>query len=509
MEPPPGISRKAILTQIGQRLAGPVQAILGYQELVVQDLAASGPEDARADADKVLQAARALVALVADLIANGPGALDDAELHHELRTPVNAILGYSELTLEDFEDELEPAIAGDIRTIIRECGQFLAQLDTLLGWSRGEAEPQDSAVDAGIAESLERVLASPSPMKDIEAGRILVVDDTPANRELLQRQLARRGHEVETAASAAEAVQRLEAGGIDVVLVDILMPEVNGIELLAQLKADPRWRDIPVIMISGLKETQAVVRCIAAGAEDYLEKPIDPVLLHSRVDSCLDRVRWSRREQNFLAQIKYERDRADALLHSMLPALVIRRLRDGETVIADRIDSATVVFADIVDFTPLVARTDPQELLQHLAEIFSRFDELTAKHGVEKIKTIGDGYMAVSGIPDTCADHPERALALAREMIRVMDEDVGKGLSIRVGLHSGPLIAGLVGRLRFVYDVWGESVNLASRLEASGRPGRIHVSEDSFAVLEAMVRASEECAPDLKGFGQVRTFLID
>jgi class 3 adenylate cyclase len=287
------------------------------------------------------------------------------------------------------------------------------------------------------------------------------------------------------------------------------MPDMNGIELLARLKADTRWRDIPVIMVSGLKETKAVVRCIAAGAEDYLQKPIDAVLLHSRVNACLERIRWHRREKQFLARIEYERDRADTLLHAMLPAPVILRLQAGETVIADRFDSATIVFADIVDFTPLVARTDPPHLLRQLAAIFSAFDDLSAEYGIEKIKTIGDAYMAVAGVPDPREDHAERALGFARALIATMAGEVGQGLAIRVGLHTGPVIAGLVGRLRFVYDVWGETVNLASRLEASGQPGRIHVSEASHGILSHAARCPEARMHELKGLGRVRTFLID
>ena len=503
-----GINRKAVATRVAQRLAGPAEAILGYQEMIVEDLLRSGPGEACDDAARVLDAARALSKLVGEIVVSGAGDVDEARLRHDLRTPVNAILGYSEMIIEDFEPDLAHGVAADIRSVITECGRFLSQVDALMDFSQGAGEGE-SELDLGIAAGLERALEAPAAENEVEAGHILVIDDTKANRDLLRRQLERQGHEVATAASAADGLALLEEAGFDVILVDILMPDMNGIELLARLKADERWRDTPVIMISGLKEKKAVVRCISAGAEDYLEKPVDPVLLHSRVDACLERVRWQRREKEFLARIEYERDRADALLHAMLPAPVIRRLQEGETLIADRIDAATIVFADIVDFTPLVARTDPPLLLQQLAGIFSAFDDLAARHGVEKIKTIGDAYMAVAGVPDSVHDHPERALSFARDLIGTMQGEVGQGLAIRVGLHTGPVIAGLVGRLRFVYDVWGEAVNLASRLEASGRPGRIHISAASHAALDGLVRAPDPQMPELKGLGPVRTFLVD
>lgn len=503
-----GINKKAVATRVAQRLAGHAEAILGYQELIVEDLGKAGPTHALEDANRVLDAARVLVKLVVKTVATGAHEMNAAALRHDLRTPVNAILGYSEMIVEDFEAELSPSVAADIHMVIAECGRFLTQVDETLSNSDSVAESEDAKIDAGIAEGLERTLAHPHLNEDVQAGHILVIDDTEANRDLLRRQLTRRGHAVETVASAAAALELLQDTTFDVLLVDILMPDMNGIELLSRLKSDAKLRDIPVIMVSGLKEMKAVVRCIAAGAEDYLQKPIDPVLLYSRVNASLERVRWHRREQQFLAQIEYERDRADALLLAMLPAPVIRRLQAGETVIADRIDSATIVFADIVDFTPLVSRTDPSVLLQKLAGIFSAFDDHATARGVEKIKTIGDAYMAVAGIPDPSDDHPERALAFARDLIETMAGEVGQGLTIRVGLHTGPVIAGLVGRLRFVYDVWGEAVNFASRLESTGQPGRIHISQASHSALSLMVRGPEQLRSDLKGIGSVQTFMV-
>ncbi len=509
MGPRSAITRKAVATRVAHRLAAHAEAIFGYQELIVEDLGKVGPAQAIEDAGRVLIAARLLMNLVAEAVATDLPEIDTAALRHDLRTPVNAILGYSEIIIEDFEAELSPGVVADIGMVVAECGRFLAQVDAMLSSSPDTAQSEDAKLDVGIAWGLERTLAGPPLNEETRAGRILVIDDMEANRELLRRQLSRRGHLVETVASAATALDLLQKTKFDVLLVDILMPDMNGIELLSRLKSDSRWRDIPVIMVSGLKEMKAVVRCIAAGAEDYLQKPIDPVLLNSRVNALLERVRWHRREQQFLAQIEFERDRADALLHTMLPAPIIRRLQAGETIIADRIDSATIIFADIVDFTPLVTRTEPTILLDKLAAIFSAFDDHATAHGVEKIKTIGDAYMAAAGVPDPSKDHPVRALAFARDLIDTMAGDVGQGLAIRIGLHTGPVIAGLVGRLRFVYDIWGEAVNLASRLESSGQPGRIHISQSSYSALIQSIQRPEPMISELKGFGSVRTFMVN
>ena len=209
----------------------------------------------------------------------------------------------------------------------------------------------------------------------------------------------------------------------DLLLLDILMPDTNGIEILEKLKANPETKEIPVVMVSGLKETGAIARCISSGAEDYLPKPIDPILLHARVDACLERRQWRAREIAFTQEIKFEKDRADTLLNSMLPAPVIVRLNNGEKHIADRFEGATIIFADIVDFTPLVSRIDAGDLVKELSRIFTAFDELASIHNIEKIKTIGDAYMAASGIPAHRHDHALAAVRFSQDILKAMSDD--------------------------------------------------------------------------------------
>ena len=165
----------------------------------------------------------------------------------------------------------------------------------------------------------------------------------------------------------------------DLVLLDVLMPDMNGIELLLRLRADRRWQRIPVIMISGLNEVDAVARCIEAGADDYLPKPFNPVLLRARINSTLEKKRWLDREHSYLRRIEAEKQRADSLLRAILPCQIVARLQEGEQIIADRFEEATILFADIVGFSPIAARLPASDLVKRLGAMFSLFDEL-AEH---------------------------------------------------------------------------------------------------------------------------------
>ncbi len=508
MTPPANdIRARALARRVIQRLSGPAESIAGIQDIICEELSGLDLPDAAADAAKVRGAARDLLALIENIDDTGVTAAERQRLRHDLRTPINAIIGYSELITEDFEDDLPEALLADIRTVIGECALLLAQIDRVLGESADVAELAGSALDGLVAAALEQTLSGDPRLEPRDAGQILVIDDTPENLVLMQRQLGRQGHQVAVATSAAQGLEIIATTQVEVILVDVLMPEMNGIELLARLKAHPQWRYIPVIVVSGLRDMRAVSRCIAAGAEDYLQRPVDPVLLHARVGSCLEKHRWHQRELRYLAEIEYERDRADALLHSVLPGGVIARLRAGEKVIADRFESSTIVFADIVGFTPWTARLDPSEVLSRLTEIFLAFDDLAAKHGVEKIKTIGDAYMAACGVPDAVEDHADRAMAFARAMIDEIGRKTGDAMAIRVGVHSGPVIAGLIGRSRFVYDVWGETVNIASRLEGAGVPSRIHLSEATRQMLRTQSTDFERRTSTLRGVGEITTYI--
>ncbi len=212
-----------------------------------------------------------------------------------------------------------------------------------------------------------------------------------------------------------------------------------------------------------------------------------------------------------LTRARRERSRSERLLRNILPAAAAERLKRGETVIADQAPEATVVFADLSGFTELSARLAPEELVAILDDAFARFDAETERLGVEKIKTMGDGYMAVAGVPGSVPDHAARAADLGLAMlaaVEAMNRERGTRLSLRVGLHSGSLVAGVIGRRKFAYDLWGDTVNTASRMESHGVPGRVHATRATADRLAASHRVELRGTIEVKGKGPIETVFV-
>jgi class 3 adenylate cyclase len=206
-----------------------------------------------------------------------------------------------------------------------------------------------------------------------------------------------------------------------------------------------------------------------------------------------------------------EHERSEGLLHNILPATIATRLKAGEEPIADGVQSASVLFADIVGFTALSAKMSADDLVNLLNEIFSRIDERVAAHGLEKIKTIGDAYMVAAGIPESRDDHAEAITRFALELpeaLRGLDHPDVKELQLRIGIHSGPVVTGVIGKRKFSYDLWGDTVNTASRMESHGVAGRIQISEATRALLDDRFELTERGPIDVKGKGEMTTWFV-
>lgn len=344
-----------------------------------------------------------------------------------------------------------------------------------------------------------------------EAGSMLIVDDVETNRDLLARRLQRHGHQVTMASNGRSAISLLHAAPFDVILCDIMMPEMNGFEVLAYLKADPILRYVPVIMISALEDTDSVVRCIELGAEDYLLKPFNPILLNARINACLEKKRLRDQERSCLRQLQAEQEKSERLLLSILPAPVAKQLKQGHSTIAQDYAEASVLFADIADFTEICTHRSAIEVVNLLNQIFSTFDQLAERHGLEKIKTIGDAYMLASGVPLPRADHAEAIANMALDMqeaIEKFNHSSGESLALRIGISTGPVVAGVIGTRKFAYDLWGDTVNTASRMESHGIPGCIQVTAGTYHHLQHRYHLEARGRIPVKGKGSMVTYWL-
>ena len=210
--------------------------------------------------------------------------------------------------------------------------------------------------------------------------------------------------------------------------------------------------------------------------------------------------------------LKQEQDRSEGLLLNILPAPIAQKLKENPGLIAEGFDRVCVIFADIANFTPLASRLQPEQLVAVLNGIFSSFDEICDAHGLEKIKTLGDAYMAAAGLPEPVSDPESRCAAAALEMQRVLSEGLiedAADLEIRIGIHSGPVVAGVIGKKKFIYDLWGDAVNVASRMESHGVVGRIHTSESVAQRLQQSYAIEAREPMVIKGKGTMQTYFLN
>jgi adenylate cyclase len=348
---------------------------------------------------------------------------------------------------------------------------------------------------------------------------ILVIEDTLEVRNVIIEILASIGfRNISSAEDGQKGLEMIRANEFDLVLLDIEMPGLDGYGVLAALKCDPLRRHLPVLVTSGLHQLDAVVRCIGMGAEDFLPKPVHPVLLQARITSSLERKRLRDIERLRLVEtrlekdlLEFEKEKSERLLLNILPHTIAERLKQGDHSIAERYASVTVLFADLIGFTDFANNTDPESLVALLNELFSRFDRIADRHGLEKIKTIGDCYLVVGGLPEKRPDHAEAVAEMALEMLAALAElNQGRKTSfgLRIGFNTGPVVAGVIGRKKFTFDLWGTAVNLASRMQSTSPPNCIQLPAATAEALRDKFKLTERGVIEVKGLGKIHTFLL-
>lgn len=482
---------------------------------------------------------------------------------------------------------------------------------------------------------------------------IVIVDDKPTNLGVLFDFLTDSGFKVLVAQDGESALQKVEYAHPDLILLDVMMPGIDGFETCRRLKAQESTKDIPVIFMTALSDTVDKVKGFNLGAVDYVTKPVQQEEVRARVTTHLklrnlqkkleaqnlqlqeeieqrknaeeslreaeakyrsifenasDGIFQSNPQGRYItanralariyrycspeelmtqitniwrqlyvdptrsediatllqmedtvsdiesqvyrkdgkiiwisenirtvrdsngAVVYYEgtvaditerkksevalrqaRKKAELLLLNILPQPIAERLKKGQRTIADSFEEVTVMFADLVEFTKYSAQTSPQALVETLNVIFSMFDRLAEKHGLEKIKTIGDAYMVVAGLPTPRKDHAEAMAQMAldmREAIAKYNSENGESFKIRIGINSGPVVAGVIGIKKFSYDLWGDTVNTASRMESQGQPGQIQVTRATYERLQDQYLFDERFPIHVKGKGEMTTYLL-
>lgn len=354
-------AQRAFLAHLRHELRTPINAIIGYSEMLLEDAEERGQEGVVSDLQKIRAAGGELLALVNDILAQDKieaGTLDGnlegfgVRLRHDLLTPVNAVIGYSEMLLEDVAEQGAEDAIPDLQKIHAAAQRFLTLISDVVALSRIRAgamsldlmtRPDASAMIQDVVTTIRPL--SEGEIKATEQGAILVVDDNEINRDLLSRRLERQGYTVAVANSGRRALEMLIAEKFDLVLLDIVMPEMNGYQVLEHLKADEQLRHIPVIMLSSLDDLDSIVRCIEIGAEDYLSKPFNPVLLRARIDASLEKKRLRDHEVYLFERLQenYKRLQELEALRDSLTQMIIHDLRTPLTSITTGLQTITLM----------------------------------------------------------------------------------------------------------------------------------------------------------------------
>ncbi len=350
-------------------------------------------------------------------------------------------------------------------------------------------------------------------MNDLTGSNILYVDDEVNNLNSF-RAAMRRFYNVFTAESGEDALEIFRTNDIQVIVTDQRMPNMTGVQFLQQLPEEP---DNVRIILTGFSDMEAIIDAINTGkVYRYITKPWDKDELKITIDNALETALLRRNNKKLIhelqeyneqleervkqrtleiekqkKQLETEKTKSDALLLNILPDEIAAELKKFGKSYARRHENVSVLFADIEGFTSIAQNLTPDLLVTQLDEAFRGFDYITGKYGMEKIKTIGDAYMCASGLPLDDEEHAQNAVKAAIDMQEFITE-LGRSkliqdlpvFRIRIGIHSGPVVSGVVGTKKFVYDIWGDTVNLASQMEQQGVPGKINISGQTYELVK-------------------------
>jgi adenylate cyclase len=429
-------------------------------------------------------AASSLFSTLTRAAANDGFDASDRRVLHKIRKELNSIIGHSELLCEHRQ------LASDHKPMVQELGN-------------------DARMLLQELEEAHKTAKNIPASSKTAPGRVLIIDDDDANRLVLARHLQQLGHNVETSSSSKKVFDLLASATFDLIFLDLTMPEVDGLAILTQLKASERWRAIPVVMISGIHDEDSVIQCIEAGADDFLIKPINRVLLNARLNAGLERKRWHDREQRYLKDLeqnhKFIRDTFGRYVSEEIVDSILAQ--PNGLHLGGKMTRVSILMADIRGFTTMAEKLAPPQVVKMLNNYLGTMSEIIISHRGTIDEFIGDAILAIFGAPINQHDHADRALACALEMQSAVsginEENQRLGLpniGIGIAVNSGDVIAGNIGCAKRVkYGVVGHTVNLTARMESFCRAGEILASQETLNNSARKVKHSYQFEINPKG----------
>ncbi len=498
-------SKAAVNDDLERRLAVPAAAISQHTALIA-DAGAALDDAMQRDIAAMGTAAQRLQTQVDVLMSALPddSDIDLSTLRHDMRNTLGALLGYVEMLADDqVFTEGTPADVG-LKTVWRESRNLVAMLDALS--HRGGERRMSAGIIEHIFRGSEHVA---SARAQTTPGIILVADDDAGNRSLLANQLRRGGHTVYEAANGAETLQAVVAHSPEIILLDLIMPDMSGYEVLQKLRGEKLLGACRVIMISGMSDEDSAVRCIEGGASDYLTKPVNSTLLRARLGALLERVAWDRKEKAYSEELQKSRDFIRGVFGRYLSDEIVQSLLDKPDGLdlGGKTQRVSILMSDVRGFSQISRELPPPQLIALLNNYLGPMTDIIMDYGGTVDEFVGDSILAIFGAPLEKAGDCDRAVACAIAMQNAMQEVNARNrrdglpqIEMGIGVNTGDVVVGNIGsERRSKFGIVGHQVNLTSRIEACTVGGQILISQTCLDGCLAPVTISNSMTVSFKG----------
>jgi class 3 adenylate cyclase/AmiR/NasT family two-component response regulator len=340
--------------------------------------------------------------------------------------------------------------------------------------------------------------------------KILIAEDEYIIAMDIKKVLEKLGYEVTSfVGKGIDAIKRTGTEKPDIVLMDIMLNDtLSGIDTAQIIKSK---YNVPIVYLTALTDEETLQKAKLTEPGGYLLKPFDERGLHSAIEIALYKFRMESQLKQKTKELEIEKNRNDELLHHILPDQIIKELKLNGVVVPRHFESVTILFTDFLGFRQIINSLQPAELISDLNEIFSNFDIIVEKYGLEKLKTIGDTYMVCGGLSEKPMNHAVKVIYAAKEMLDYLckkNKDSKVQWVLKAGINTGPIVAGIVGTNKFTYDVWGDTVNIASRMESSSGAGKINISGGTYELVKGFFNCEYRGRLAVKGKGEVDMYFI-